>query len=183
MTMHFDLSKYWNPIFIETGTRSGNSVKRALRSNFKKIYSIELKEQFYKECLDRFEEEIQEGKVELLHGDSVKRLPDVLEKIDSTATFWLDAHWSGPTSPTARGNIDVPLMRELEVIAKHRIKNHTILIDDVRLFGTYEKDGVDWLEIQEESVVTILQNINPDYEIFYENGFVSNDILVAQVQC
>jgi len=182
MTMHFSLSKYWNPIFIETGTRSGDSVKRALENQFKKVYSIELKKQFYEECLCRFEMEIQEGKVELLLGDSVSRLADVLRQVDVRATFWLDAHWSGPKTPTAKGDIDVPLIKELDLIARHRIKDHTILIDDVRLFGGDDRGGVDWSNVQEEAVISILKSINPNYHIFYEQGHVSNDVVVAQIQ-
>ena len=182
MTIHFSLSKYWNPIFIETGTRSGHSVERALENGFEKIYSIELNERFYEECRNRFEKKIQEGKVELLLGDSVKRLPDILRRVDVRATFWLDAHWSGPSTPTAKGDVNVPLMRELDVIAGHHIKDHTILIDDVRLFDGDDRDGVDWSNVQEESVISILKNINSDYEISYEQGHVSNDVLVAQIR-
>ncbi len=47
MSMNFCLEKYWNPIFIETGTRSGDSVNKALLARFKKIYSIELDAKFY----------------------------------------------------------------------------------------------------------------------------------------
>ncbi|MCP4403196.1 MAG: class I SAM-dependent methyltransferase [bacterium] len=182
MTMHFNLSKYWNPVFIETGTRSGDSVKQALKSQFEKIYSIELNERFYEKCRSRFENEIQAGKVELLLGDSAKRLPDILKQVDVRATFWLDAHWSGPKTATAKGDIDVPLVKELDWIARHSINDHTILIDDVRLFDGDDRDGVDWSNVQKEAVISILMNINPDYEIFYEQGHVSNDVLVAQIQ-
>lgn len=141
MSMNFSLLKYWNPIFIETGTSRGNGVKKALKDRFKKIYSIELKKKFYDECKIKFKKEIQKGKVELFLGDSAICLADILKQIDCRATFWLDAHYSGADTDTAKGAEDVPLMRELDLISKHHIKNHTILIDDVRLFG--KNDGVD----------------------------------------
>ncbi|MBT4521102.1 MAG: hypothetical protein HOC23_13960 [Halieaceae bacterium] len=181
MTMKFGLSKYWNPVFVETGTRSGDGVAQALKSKFGKIYSIELNETFYRECQYRFSKEIQEGKVELLLGDSARLLSQVLRQVKVSATFWLDAHWSGPKTVTARGDIDVPLARELDLIARHNIKDHTILIDDVRLFGGGDRDGVDWSNIQEEAVISALKEINPDYKIGYENGHVANDVLVAKI--
>lgn len=179
MTMRFDLSKYWSPVFIETGTRSGDSVARALENRFENIYSIELSERFYEECRFRFEDQIREGTVELLLGSSTERLPEILNRVDVRATFWLDAHWSGPRTPTAKGDEDVPLMKELEIISRHNIHTHTILIDDVRLFGGDDRDGVDWSSVQEKSVISLLKDINPSYRISYERGHVADDVLVA----
>ena len=136
MSMNFILSKYRNPVFIETGTGEGGGVERALRSRFGKIYSIELSEKRYKNCSLRFKEDIQEGRIELFLGDSADCLDSILKRVDSRATFWLDAHYSGPETESVRGDEDVPLMRELEVISKHYIKDHTIMIDDLRIFGT-----------------------------------------------
>ena len=178
MPMKFSLLKYLNPIFVETGTARGDGVEKALNTRFNKIYSIELKEEFYERCTRRFEKHIQKGKVEILLGDSTIRLADILKKIDSRATFWLDAHYSGARS--ARGNEDVPLMRELDLISKHHIKNHTILIDDVRCFG--RRGNVDWSNISLDGVIKALKKINPNYSISYENGYVQNDVIVADIQ-
>lgn len=175
--MNFNLLKYWNPIFIETGTFHGNAVKAALSARFKKIYSIELKEEFYNECKYKFRKEIKKGKVKLFLGDSSTCLPKILEEVSQNATFWLDAHYS--SGNTARGPVDVPLMMELDAISKHTVKNHTILIDDVRLFDS--KGAEDWTNVSLDSVIKTLKKINPNYSISYEKGFCKNDILVAQI--
>ena len=71
-------------------------------------------------------------------------------------------------------------MRELDLIAEHHIKNHTILIDDVRCFG---RDGVvDWSTVSLDLVVEALRKINPAYAISYEQGITRNDVLVADIQ-
>jgi hypothetical protein len=169
---NFSLLKYWNPIFIETGTYYGDSVKAALSARFKKIYSIELNDKLYKDCKDKFKKEINEGRVKILLGDSSICLPMILKEINQRATFWLDAHYS--SGNTERGSVDVPLMMELGAISKHDIKNHTILIDDVRLFGS--KGSEDWSNVSLNSVIKTLKEINPCYAISYEKGFCKNDV-------
>jgi len=177
MAQKCPLSKHLNPVFIETGTFKGKSVKEALSLGFKKIYSIELKKGCYEKCKHKFRKQISKGTIELFLGDSSICLPEILNKVDQTVTFWLDAHYSGIF--TARGPIDVPLMMELDAISKHHIKNHTILIDDVRLFG--KKNTADWSNISLDAVIKALKKINPDYSIFYENGSREKDILVAKL--
>jgi hypothetical protein len=61
-----------------------------------------------------------------------------------------------------------------EVLKNHPIKNHTLLIDDTRMFGHY------WgLGLSKESVIEQVMAINPDYKIQWENGIEANDIMVA----
>ena len=57
-----------------------------------------------------------------------KIFKDVISKIDSSATFWLDAHWDGDVM----GEYKCPLPFELEALLSHPIKEHTLLIDDRR---------------------------------------------------
>lgn len=179
MSMNFSLLKYRNPVFVETGTNMGYGVRCAVDAGFKKIYSIELSRDLYGKCNLMYKKEIQKGNVELFLGDSGVLLADVLKKVDSRATFWLDAHYSGPGTDTVQGDEDVPLFRELNIIEKHHVKTHTILIDDVRDFGG--NDGVNWSAIRLDSVVEKLKKINPDYRIFFERGSIPNDVLVAEI--
>jgi hypothetical protein len=181
MSMNFDLLKHRNIIFIETGTGRGDGVKKALRSLFKKIYSIELSEKRYEICKRRFKMEIQKGQVELFLGNSVNCLAQILKQVDSRATFWLDAHSGGPMTGSAKGDIGVPLIKELDLISRHHIKSHTILIDDVRLFGGKDREGVDWSNAPLDAVIKALKKINPDYIISYEKGHVPKDVLVAKI--
>ncbi|MDD4939183.1 MAG: hypothetical protein PHI60_03395 [Candidatus Omnitrophica bacterium] len=162
---------------METGTGAGEGVKKAIRAGFRKIYSIELSPELHARCASKFKKEIEDGRVALTLGDSSKCLTEILNTIECPATIWLDAHYSA--AGTARGEEDTPLVTELEVISKHNIKTHTILIDDLRLFGT--KDISDWSGIQLKQVMRKLMEINNDYSLFYENGEIKNDVLAAQV--
>jgi hypothetical protein len=108
-------------------------------------------------------------------GDTFQVFGDVVAKVDKQATFWLDAHWDG--GPV--GVYKCPLPFELQNLMQHPIRTHTILIDDRRLFGQV---GSTWGEnINEESIINSLIDINPNYKILYEDGHVPNDIIVAKV--
>lgn len=161
--------KYPNPIFVETGSFNGDGIDKALEAGFREIHSIELSPTLYHYCCQRFE---GNPHVHLYLGDSSKVLKKVLSKINRPITFWLDGHysWAG----TARGDTNTPLLNELAIIARHPIKTHTILINDVRQFGTIEFDFIEKMD-----AVLALKKINPDYKISYENGYIPNDVLVA----
>jgi len=176
MPIRFSLRKYYNPVFLETGSFHGEGIVKALRAGFKKIYSIELNEQFYHELQARFKKEIDSGRVVLMCGDSSVILPEVIRNIDAQITFWLDAHYCG--GDTARGREDSPLLKELDAIARHSVRTHTILVDDVRLFGTNANE--DWTGVRLEQVMERVRKINPCYRIRYENGQHKNDVLVAE---
>jgi hypothetical protein len=169
------LNKYKDKadIFIETGTFHGQGVAIALSCRFKKIFSVEVGEFLYRECLDTFHNFLN-GRVFLYLGDSPTFLNETLKSINEKCVCWLDAHYSG--EGTAKANKNNPILDELDSIRKHHIKNHTILIDDVRLFGTSEFDYITL-----DQVITRIKEINPAYEITYENGVCPNDILVAYI--
>ena len=142
--------KYPNAYFIETGSAMGDGIQKALDAGFQTIYSIELAPHYYLQCVERFKNQNQ---VHLMLGDSSEILETLLQKIDAPATFWLDGHYSWGN--TARGKTNTPLLKELEAIRNHPIKTHTLLIDDVRQFGTVE---FDFLEL-EEIIAKIGENI------------------------
>ena len=161
--------KYMNPIFIETGTYYGDGVQQAIDAGFKVICSIELSPNLYSHCIERFNSD----NVFLSLGDSAKVLPILLKEINEPITFWLDGHYSG--EGTAMGSQNTPLLSELDIIKNHPIKNHTIMIDDLR--GWYkDTHGFDTLDLMK-----IITGINPEYVFKLENGFIENDILVAYV--
>ncbi len=114
--------------FIETGTYHGDMVE-AMKTRFKRIYSIELGDDLYTKACERFR---GDKHIHLLHGDSAAVLPQVLRDLHEPAIFWLDAHDSG--GDTARGSVITPIESELEALLQHSIKNHVILIDDARDF-------------------------------------------------
>ena len=166
------LEKYLNPYFVETGTSDGSGVSLALQFEFKKIFSVELDEPLQKQNIDKFTNEINSKKLSLIIGDSLFELCNIINDLDERTTFWLDAHVDfGP-----KGLKKCPLYEELECIAKSDIKNHTILIDDMRILGSHWGEGIYLDELKK-----IILNINPEYKFKFEDGFVPNDILVAYV--
>jgi len=163
------LRKYLNHVFVETGTYLGEGVAAALESGFKNVYTIELSMVFYEDAIKKFS---KDDRVRLVHGDSSNCLWDVISGIREPITFWLDAHCS--LGNTAKGEKMCPLIEELSVIAMHPIKTHTILVDDRRLLGSQ------YMEPTEDDVVRALIKINPLYQISYEDGATTDDIIVAR---
>ena len=168
--------KYINPVFIETGTNSGDGVQAALDAGFKTIYSIELSPRKYNYCVERFRDN---PNVHLIWGDSAVELGKLLEeRIAEPATFWLDGHLLD--EDYEKGILYSPVLRELEAIARHPIKTHTILIDDLRIW-TIDQFGFD-----KQMLMDKIRSINPRYEFTFEDGQLGdwlpfkNDILVAQ---
>lgn len=173
--MKHRFENYMNPVFIETGSFFGDGIMAALRAGFEKIISIELSPKLYDHCLRRFQ---NCGSVNLFLGDSTECLPGILGDIDDRCTFWLDAHYSG--GETARGKYIVPLMQELVIIGDHHIKNHTILIDDMRLLRSHAAEWKD-VDYTDKDIEKVLLSINPAYNLSYEFGVADNDILIAEI--
>ncbi len=100
----------------------------------------------------------------------------MISAIHTPITFWLDGHFS--YEDTAQGDKYSPLLDELEIIAKHSIKNHTILIDDLRCWNIKDPNyrfGLD--EIKNK-----IKAINPKYKYSIEDSTAfPQDILVATV--
>jgi len=172
------LSKYKHNgnVFVETGTYQGTTTQAALDLGFKKIYTIELADHFYQNAIRKFARSPQ---VVCVFGDSTTKIKEVLNELNESAVFWLDGHWS--LGDTARGDNAVPLYEELDAIANHHIKTHTILIDDLRLMGNLNEPIQEWHSISIEETKRRCALINPNYKFSFENGYVPNDILVAQV--
>lgn len=168
-----EFESFINPVFIETGSYVGDGIKAALRCGFPKVISIELSAKYYEGCKERFKDN---SNVHLYHGNSVDLLEGILSKIKTPCTFWLDAHYCGDTT----GNKGVPLMEELEIIAQHPIKTHTILIDDMRLIKEKEAEWVDF-PYGIRDIEQFINSINPKYKIYYVHGTAPDDILIARV--
>jgi hypothetical protein len=135
-------------IFFETGTHFGDSVQDALNLGFKKIISVEINDEYYNYCLDKFKDNLNK-KVFLFLGDSLVHLPQMLTIVDTKAMFWLDAHSDGNTTP---------FQQELQLILNHHIKNHVIIIDDIGAYGCNEN----WIK---ETII----NSNPNYKFDTDN--------------
>jgi hypothetical protein len=121
-----DQSNY--SVLVETGTYLGDMVE-AQRTNFGKIYSVELSEELHKKAVNRFK---NHSHISILQGDSSKVLYDVVKDLKQPAIFWLDGHYSAGV--TARGDKDCPVYEELGAIKSGENLPHIILIDDARCF-------------------------------------------------
>lgn len=177
MTADFNFNKYISKNFIESGTYHGSGCINAIKSGFQNIYSIELLPENHDISTKNINKFICDNNIdiniELLIGNSITVLPKLLDKINNKCTFWLDGHDYG---------LDVkgcPLYEEIDTISKHRIKDHIILIDDLRII---RKDAWGTKNINLKTIIDKIMTINPNYRISYENGYIENDVLVAMVQ-
>jgi len=143
-------------VFVETGTLFGDMIY-AQRDNFRKLISIELDEYLYERAVRRFS---KFSHIQILHGDSGRKIAEVLQALDEPGLFWLDAHYSGGI--TAHGDQMTPIFDEIRHILNHPVKEHVIVIDDARLFngtdgyptfrelqhfvGTVDRNCAAWIE-------------------------------------
>ena len=157
---------YPNQYFVETGTYHGAGVRKALEAGFPEIHSLEIDQALAGECQSMFAEFPQ---VHVWHADSSTQLYEVISDIHAPITFWLDGH---NIFPDPNGGKNSPIMEELDQIKRHKIKTHTILIDDRHVMGTVHFDGVTELQI-----IGKLLEINPQYTISFDIGGDAGNIL------
>lgn len=168
-----NFKRHINDIFVETGSLIGDGVQQALEAGFNNIISIELSDKYFAATTRRF---FANPKVKIVQGDSYKILPIVLSGIDKKITFWLDGHHS--CGDTALGDHWAPLMQELDAIKNHPIKNHTIMIDDMRCW----EDPNPVHGFFKDDIYKKLKEINSEYEYEFLDGHQENDILVAYIR-
>lgn len=163
--------------FVETGTYLGLGVQLALEAGYEFVSSVELAPQLYERAKEMFK---NDARVKLYKGTSEENLWEMIANTQEEILFWLDAHYAGETG--CIGPEKSPIIKELEIIKKHNIKTHTILIDDVRNMGT-EHFGM----ISKYLVIEKILEINPNYSITYEDGSIDDktifpkDIMVASI--
>jgi len=115
--------------FVETGTCHGAMVKALVRY-FERIETIEMYEPNFvtaRRMLAHY------SHVACHLGDSAEVLRRLADTISDPALFFLDAHYSG--GGTARGEVDTPIVSELEAIARRANAGDVVVIDDARLFA------------------------------------------------
>ncbi len=177
MTSSVRLFKYFSEninVLVETGTYQGDGVRRGLKAGFKYIYSCDVNF----ECIQNAKIAFSGMPVTLYHLPSEGALVEILDQLDERAVFFLDGHAMPPDESVKNfskttlkddcdtdPNLTCPILRELDLISKHKIKNHIILIDDVQCFGTWMFN-----DLSEADVISKVLAINSDY-IFskYEN--------------
>lgn len=165
-------AEHLSDCMVETGSYMGDGIRNALDAGFPAVRSVELSPQFYEIARGRF---AREPRVRVYLGDSGDILWDVIGDVDGRITFWLDGHWSG--GQTALGPVQCPLRAELDAIARHPRKDHTILIDDMRCW-VKDDPGIGF---GEEDIREWVLAINPAYTFSRADGHVPDDILVCTV--
>ena len=92
MPIQFDLKKYKQKVFVETGTFYGEGCIDAINSGFEIIHSIEVYSPNLEIAKKNLEPYDDKADINLYLGDSALCLSEVLESVSEPATFWLDGH-------------------------------------------------------------------------------------------
>lgn len=168
------LRKYPNKNFVETGTADGDGALLA-SSIFDCVYSIEIDSKMQERNRNRLMQQIVEGKIILITGDSGLSLQKLIPALTEPTTFWLDAHFEKRQESMRSW---CPLYEELEIIGKSPIKNHTIMIDDMRVVGR----SLWGKKVIRNEIINRIMAINKDYRIVYEdNTMAENDVMVGVI--
>ena len=181
MPLNFDITKYKSDtkVFIETGTLTGDGVKKALDAGFEHIYSVELDKNRYNETLLKFEDE---DNMNLILGNSEEVFPKIMDQINERCTIYLDAHYCGDEGEMA--DKWSPIRQELNYLKTHPIKNHTIILGDWACHDNThvdERTGVPTGYIGQANTKKKILKINKNYKFYEEQGSIPNDILVAYI--
>lgn len=189
MPIKFDLGKYVNNVYIETGFYLGESIFKANSFGFKELHSIEINEHFASNGLKKIKELGLEKKIHVHIGTSRKILKDLISNIDSKITFYLDAHdldYEGTKKFEFESVDNCPVIEELNIIKEHKIKEHTIIIDDIRIFDGTDNNNVpySWAKetgINSQVIKQKILEINPNYKFKFDNGVINDDVLIAYI--
>ena len=152
-------------VFVESGTYLGETIF-PMSKHFRKLYTIELSERHFANAVAKAEE-CGVGNITFLKGRTEDVLPKLLENLDSTVVFFLDAHFCG--AGTDSEETEVPLLEELKII--NRLRNHgdVVIIDDAFVFGRdIPEKRLYWSEITLERILSSFDG-DKIYAHFIEN--------------
>lgn len=181
MPLNFEVEKYkyGTTIFVETGTFRGDGVNKALTLGYDEIYSIELDKKRYKPLAQKFEDD---DEVTLIHGNSEKEFPKLMDKINKRCTIFLDAHYCGDDGEKA--DKWSPIREELNYLKTHPIKNHTIILGDWACQNNThfdKKSGIETGYLGQDNTIKKIKKINKNYKFALEYGSIKDDILIAYI--
>lgn len=170
-----DYKNYNN--FIETGTYGGDTIAH-MNQYFSNLYTIEIKEEFYKHCVRKY----RRTKINFFLGDSSEVLKNLLPDIKDSSMFFLDGHWSAGN--TGKGKKDCPLYEELESIVKFHKNKCLIIVDDVRLFGmgpNVGNEACNWEDINVSNILKVVENRLKD-NYFLPSSLNEKDRLILELE-
>lgn len=117
-------------IFVEAGTYKG-ATTAFLMPHADQVISVELHDGLFAAAEKRF---ARHPNVTLIHGDSLVEIPKVVANCSTPPLVFLDGHFSG--DGTAEGEEMEPAESTLSRLADVTPAGTTIVIDDLRLFGS-----------------------------------------------
>ena len=172
--------------YLETGLydpRRDVSCRKALTTGFKKLYSIELREDWVELGKIEFASDVQSGRLTLIQDDSAKLANHIHNNPDFSERtfFFLDAHVDNAAIKNFVKRC--PIVEELQAIAELNRKDHIICVDDMRIMRT----PYPWAEssagnVNYESLIReMILKINPGYKFMYLDGHVPGDVLCAYI--
>lgn len=171
------LKDYKTGTFIETGTADGEGIAVALEAGFEKVVSIEVNPDVFLKACRRF---MDNDRVLLVMGDSSLHLPHIISNLEEKATFWLDSHWSTGECDMGPDVNKCPILHDLRAIAGSPIKDHILLVDDIRYFRA---GGLpQWSNVSLGDIMEVVMDINPAYRMSFRDGFEKDDVLVCEVK-
>lgn len=117
-------------IFVEAGTYKG-ATTAFLASHADQVISVELGDALFAAAQRRF---AKHPNVSIIHGDSLIEIPKIVANCATPPLVFLDGHFSGPG--TVEGEEMEPAQSTLGRLAEITPLGTTIVIDDLRLFGS-----------------------------------------------
>jgi len=117
-------------IFVEAGTYKGATTAFFV-PHADQVISVELHDGLFAAAKQRF---ANYPNVTLIHGDSLIEIPKVVANCSTPPLVFLDGHFSG--QGTAQGEEMEPAESTLQRLADVTPAGTTIVIDDLRLFGS-----------------------------------------------
>jgi hypothetical protein len=147
-------------VLVETGTLYGEMIDATLH-RFERIWSIELSPELARRAAARFS---RWPHVTIIQGDSGVELARVAAQVEEPAVFWLDGHYSGGI--TAKGDVETPIVAELETVLARGYDGDVVLIDDARLFGAL----TDYPPVSD--IVSLVARLRPDRNVTVEEDVI-----------
>lgn len=191
MPIGFDMEKlrkkhkcknYFETGMYDVREREDVSIKVALKCKFKKVFSIEIREDWVEIGKQVLTDEIKSGKCVVIHDDSTNMKKYLgHETFKGKTMFFLDAHVDNNNIHNYKYRC--PLFDEIEAIGSLERKDNLILVDDIRIikdsfpWGETSFGSVDFLE----KIVEKILSINKDYKFTLLEGVIPNDVLLAYV--
>lgn len=163
-------------VFVETGTYRGDGLNHASAFNFKKLFSVELMDEFYQQSLNRF---LNDTRITILKDNSIDGLDKITNGMKENCLFWLDAHLPDfydkkyGNDYMGQKKLFIPLEDELKIIKNNKnIENDVFIIDDIRIYVDDNYQSGNW----NDSDATKLNGINFIYDILGKTHEFQKDL-------